>query len=221
MREDILKAKELVIEAGIKLLNDGLVSRTWGNVSMRVDENLMVVTPKGRKYEDLTIDDIVVVDINTLKYEGDIKPSSETPMHAKIYKDRKEINACIHTHQMNASTCAAARREVPAVLDDFAQIVGTSVRVAAYSLPGSKKIVKEVSKAIKGRFACLLANHGAVCVGRNIDEAFVVAQILEKNCKAYIEASFIGGAKSINKFESYLMHQFYLRKYSKESEKNT
>jgi L-fuculose-phosphate aldolase len=141
-------------------------------------------------------------------------------MHSGIYNDRKEFNAIIHTHQMNASTCAAARREVPAVLDDLAQIVGPTVRCADYALPSTKKIVKATVKAMRGRNAALMANHGAVCAGRDLDEAFVVCQVLEKGCKAFIEAEFLGGAKHINKFEAWAMHKIYLKKYSKMAEKN-
>jgi L-fuculose-phosphate aldolase len=117
---------------------------------------------------------------------------------------------------MNASTVAAARREVPPILDDMAQIIGPSVRVAAYALPSTKKMARTAVKALRGRMAALMANHGAICLGRNLEEAFVVCQVLEKACKAYIEAEFLGGAKSINKVEAWLMHQYYLRKYSKE-----
>jgi L-fuculose-phosphate aldolase len=118
---------------------------------------------------------------------------------------------------MNASTVAAARREVPPILDDMVQIIGPTIRVAKYALPTTKKIVKETVKALKGRYGALMANHGAITLGRNIDEAFTAAFVLEKACKAFIEAEFMGGAKSINKFEAYLMHQFYLRKYSKQN----
>jgi len=209
-----------VINAGLKLLNNGLVSRTWGNVSVRIDGDYMFVTPKGRKYTDLTEKDIVKVNIHTLDYQGDIVPTSECKMHAAIYRKYKKVNACIHTHQMNASTCAVAGKTVPPVLDDFAQISGPSCRVAPYALPGTKKLTKGVVKALKGRKSCLLANHGAVCVGDDLEDAFVVSEVLEKNCKAYIESSFIGGANKINKFEAYLMHKVYLKKYSKDASIN-
>ncbi len=71
-------------------------------------------------------------------------------MHCQIYKNRKDINAVIHTHQMNASTVATARKEVPAILDDLAQIIGSSIKVAEYTLAGTKKIAKRVVKALKG-----------------------------------------------------------------------
>ena len=212
--------KLLIIEAGKKLLSEGLVTRTWGNVSIRVDENLMLITPSGRAYNDLTVNDIVLVNYHTLKDEGTIKPSSEKGLHCEIYRTRKEINSVIHTHQMNASTVAAARREVPPILDDMVQIIGPSVRVADYALPSTRRIVNKTVKALRGRMAALMANHGAVCIGRDIEEAFVVCQVLEKACKAFIEAEFLGGAKGINVFEAHLMHQFYLRKYSAMAKKN-
>jgi len=216
----IQRIKKQVIESGLRLVKEGLVSRTWGNVSIRIDDTYMAVTPSGRKYEDIEEKDIVVVNYMTNEYEGTIKPSSEYKLHTEIYKTRKEVNAVIHTHQMNASTVAAARREVPPILDDLAQIVGPGVRCADYALPSTNKIVKKTVKALKGRNAALMANHGAVCVGRDIDEAFVVCQVLEKACKAFIEAEFLGGAKSINKFEAWMMHKYYLKKYSKQEKTN-
>jgi len=217
MISDTDNLRQLVIDAGNKLVAEGLVARTWGNVSIRINENQMLITPSGKRYEEIGMRDIVLVDLNTHKYEGDIKPSSEYKLHTEIYRSRPKVNAVIHTHQMNASTVAAAGRSVPPILDDQAQIIGPDVRVAPYALPSTKKIVRETVKALKGRMAALMANHGAVCIGRDIDEAFVVAQVLEKACKAFIEAEFLGGAKSINKFEAHLMHQFYLKKYSKKA----
>jgi L-fuculose-phosphate aldolase len=218
--EQIARIRQEIIEGGLRLVKEGLVARTWGNISIRVDENNMLITPSGRTYEDLTPEDMVLVNYHTSKHEGSIKPSSEKELHCEIYRTRKKIHAVIHTHQMNASTVAAAQREVPPILDDMAQIIGPSVRVAAYALPSTKKITKKTVSALKGRNAALMANHGAVCVGRDLEEAFVVCQVLEKACKAFIEAEFLGGAKSINKFEAHLMHQIYIRKYSGEADKN-
>lgn len=219
MELQYLSQRVELVNAGIKLLEQGLVSRTWGNISVKVNNSEMLVTPSGKFYEDLSPADMVLINFKTNEYCSDVKPSSEFKMHSGIYNDRKEINAIIHTHQMNASTCAAARREVPPILDDLAQIIGPGVRVAEYALPSTKKIVTATVKALKGRNAALMANHGAVCIGRDLDEVFVVCQILEKGCKAFIEAEFLGGAKSISKFEASAMHKFYLKKYSKMAKK--
>ena len=214
------EARIAVRDAGKKLLAEGLVARTWGNVSVRLNEMDMIITPSGRPYEELQPGDMVRVNYLTHKYEGSVKPSSEYKLHTAIYKTRKDVNSIIHTHQMNASTVATARREIPAILDDQAQILGPSVKVAPYALPNTKKIVKGCIKALKGRNAALMANHGAVCIGRDIDEVFVCCQVLEKTARAFIEAEFLGGAKSINKFEAWIMHKYYLMKYSKEANKN-
>jgi L-fuculose-phosphate aldolase len=215
----VMEARDIVCDAGKKLLDEKLVKGTWGNTSLRINDTLMAITPSGLRYEDMIPEDIVIVNYLDMSHEGKYKPSSEVGLHAGIYKERKEINAVIHTHQMNASTVAAARRTVPPILDDQAQIIGPDVRVADYALPSTKKIVKKTMKALKGRYAALMANHGAICVGRNMEEAFIVAQVLEKTCKAFIEAEFLGGAKGINKFEAHLMHKIYLMKYSKIKDK--
>lgn len=214
------RARTEVHEAGLRLLKEGLVARTWGNVSCRLDEERFVITPSGRAYEELTPADMVVVNCKTFAYEGTIKPSSEGKVHAELFRTRSDVNAVIHTHQTNASVVAAARRTVPPILDDQVQILGPNVRVADYALPSTRKMVRVCVKALRGRNAALMANHGAICVGRTMDDAFVACQVLEKACKAFIEGEFLGGAKHINIFEAHLMHQFYLRKYAKEKDRN-
>ncbi len=208
-------ARVLVRDYGIKLMEEGLVARTWGNVSCRLDDERFVVTPSGRPYEELQPEDMVVVNCRTDKHEGTIKPSSESKLHSAIYRERKEVGGVIHTHQTNASVVAAARRKLPPVLDDQVQLLGPNVRVAAYALPSTKKLVKSCMKALKGRNAALIANHGAICIGPSLDDAFAACLVLEKACKAFIEGEFLGKAKSINVFEAHLMHQYYIRKYSK------
>jgi L-fuculose-phosphate aldolase len=212
--------RRLIIESGLRLLEEGLVTRTFGNVSIRLDENTMLITPSGRRYDELGEKDIVKVNYLTGEFEGIIKPSSEFKLHAEVYKNREEINAVIHTHQQNASTIAATRRTLPTILDDQAQLIGAGVKVAKYAHSSSPELVENVVEALGGRTAALIANHGAVCIGRNIEEAFVVSQVLEKACKSFIEASFVGGAKSIDKFDAQKMHKEYIEKYSVEAEKN-
>lgn len=212
--------REKIVEAGLRLVKEGLVARSWGNISVRVDEENILITPSGRTYESLKPEEIVLMNYHTLRYEGIIKPSSEYRLHAEVYKQRNEINAVIHTHQMNATTVAVARREVPPIIDDMVQIIGPSVRVSKYTLAGTQKFAKNAIKALRRRQAALLANHGAVCIGRNLEEAFAVSEVLEKACKAFIEAEFLGGAKSISKISAAIMHQVYLKKYSRLEEKN-
>lgn len=208
------EAREAVRAAGVRLVEEGLVAGTWGNVSLRFSDDEIAITPTGTDYMAMKAEDIVIVSLRTGAARGG-KPSSELHMHEAVYAARPEIRAIVHTHSMSASTVAAARREVPPVLDDLAQIVGPTLRVADYSLPGSKRMGKAVVRAMAGRMAALMANHGLVACGRDLKEAVLCAQIAEKGCRAFVEAEFLGGAESVGRFEAAVMHQVYLKKYSK------
>lgn len=190
------KAKEIVVMAGKKLVESGLIARTWGNVSCRIDEKQFAVTPSGRDYNTLKIDDIVIVNIEDLSYEGNIKPSSEKGMHADIYKHRKDINFVIHTHQLNASAISAVGENLLIIDEENKKLIGEKVICADYGLPGTKKLRAGVVKALEKNQsnAVILSNHGAVCMGKDYDETFSVAFELENECEDYIQ-SYISSAK--------------------------
>ena len=183
----IEEAKHIVCQAGKNLLREGLAARTWGNVSVRISDREMIITPSGRKYDELTPDDMVLVDFYTLKSVGRLKPSSELKLHGQVYKTRPHINAVIHTHQMNASIVAAAQKDLP-VLDEQHQHIlgGKIIRAAPYALPNSKKITVETEKCIEGSNAALMANHGVVCIGKKLEDAFEVAHTLEAACELFV-----------------------------------
>ena len=213
------QTREAIVAMGCALLDEGLVEGTWGNVSVRLDADRMLITPSGADYRTLLPEQIAEVRLDDGSWTGPLKPSTERKVHSAVYTSRTGIGAVIHTHAPNASTVAAARREVPPILDDLAQICGPTVRCAAYALPSTRKIVRVTLRALKGRRAVLLANHGAVCLGRDLDEAHTCCRVLEKACRTLIEAEFLGGAKSINRVEAALMHQVYLRKYQKSKDR--
>ena len=186
---DIAEARIQVCQSGKRLLQEGLVARTWGNVSVRVSDTHMVITPSGRPYAELNPEDMVVVNFYTLAYEGNIKPSSELKLHCEVYKSRPHIAAVIHTHQMYASIVAAAQRDVVVLDPDHQRILGASViKAAPYALPNSKKITFGTEKAIESANAALMANHGCVCIGRNMEDVFAVCKTLEEACMLYISS---------------------------------
>lgn len=185
----IEQAKIDVCNAGKQLLKKGLVARTWGNVSIKVSDTQMVITPSGRKYEELTPEEMVLVDFYTLKYEGRLKPSSELKLHCEVYKTRKHIGAVIHTHQMYASIVAAAQKDVVVLDENHQQILGGNIiKAAPYALPNTKKITVETAKAIEHSNAALMSNHGVVCIGKNMHDVFEVCETLELACKNYVES---------------------------------
>ena len=181
--------KSEVCEAGKRLLKEGLVARTWGNVSIKVNDTQMIITPSGRPYDELTSNDMVLVNIYTLKYEGNIKPSSELKLHCQVYKTRPHINAVIHTHQMYASIVAAAQKDVVVLNEEHQKILGAkTIKAAPYALPNTKKITVETANAIEQSNAALMSNHGVVCIGENLEKAFEVARTLENACELFIES---------------------------------
>lgn len=185
---DILEAKQVVIKAGHELLKAGLIVRTWGNISCRVSDTQFVITPSGRAYEDLTPDDIVLVNIADCSYDGDVKPSSEKGIHASCYQLRPDCNFVIHTHQANASIVSALGYDINSLAEEHSAIIGSDVPCAAYGLPGTGKLRQGVIESLnrsKSK-AIILAHHGAVCVGSDYDDAFKVASTLEDVCEKYI-----------------------------------
>ncbi len=185
---DVLTAKKLVIEAGEKLVEEGLIARTWGNVSCRVDDKTFVITPSGKPYIGLTPDDIVEVAINTLEWGGSVKPSSEKGIHAEVYKQFPDANFVIHTHQKVASAISALSNGIEKVAGEAAKLIGDRIYLGGYGLPGTKKLRKGVTNALKlsPSKAVIMAHHGALCFGKDSAEAFEVARSLEKVCADYI-----------------------------------
>lgn len=185
---DVLTAKKLVIEAGEKLVECGLIARTWGNVSCRVDDKTFVITPSGKPYIGLTPDDIVEVAIDTLEWGGNVKPSSEKGVHAEVYKAYPEAGFVIHTHQKVASVISALKSGIDTVTGEAKKIIGDKVIIGSYGLPGTKKLRKGVTKALhlSPSKAVIMAHHGAVCFGKDSTEAFEVANTLEKLSGEYI-----------------------------------
>ena len=174
------QARRELVDAGHRLLADGLVARTWGNLSVRLDERSMLVTPSGISYPDLTEKMIVRVDLDSGEWAGTYKPSGERKLHSETYRRRPEVMAGVHTHQVAASICAAARVPVPTPFGE--------VPCAPYALPGTKKITEGTVGALGQGPAVLMANHGAYAVGGTLGEAFDRVSQLERACAAYVVA---------------------------------
>lgn len=198
---NIDEAKRLVIKAGLKLVESGLIARTWGNVSCRIDDDFFVITPSGRDYLSLTPDEIVAVRVSDCSYNGNIKPSSEKGIHAEVYKLYTDINFVIHTHQENASVISAAGLD-SMITDDAPDCLGGEVICAAYALSGTEELKENISNALKhskGK-AVIMKNHGTICLGKDYDEAFLVASELEIACHNYIIRQYfkLSGKDSYN-----------------------
>lgn len=210
------EARAAIVEMGHRLIEKRLVAGSWGNISCRAGQQTIAITPSGRGYEHLTPSDVVLLDNAGRIVEGELIPSSESKLHLAIYAACPEAQAVIHTHSIYASALAAMRRPVPAIIEDIVQICGGSVNCAEYAFPGTQDLADAAVKALAGRKAALLANHGAVCWGKSLDDALMVAEILEKAAQiAVICASCGGKVYELDEADAAAMHSFYEQHYSK------
>ena len=187
--------KREVIDAGIRMLSEGITIGTWGNVTVRDPETGYVyLSPSGMPYRTLVEDDIVVVRLDGTRVEGERKPTIETELHLAIFRARPECNAVIHTHPIYSTAFSAMGEDIPLLLDEAAQVLGDTARTTAYALPGSQELADECVKALGDRaMACLLKSHGAVCLGKDLEQAFGNSTVLEATAQIYSVIRSMGG----------------------------
>ena len=179
--------RSLIVESGKKMSHSDLTVSTYGNISYRDPETGRVyLTPSGMDYDTITEDDIVVVDLDGNRLEGERKPTIEAGMHLLIYKARPDVNAIIHTHPLYSMVYACQGETIPLFTDGAAQTLGDVVRTSKYALPGSPEMAENVVKALGDKaMSCLVRSHGAVAVGKDMKTAFKVCTILETTAHIY------------------------------------
>lgn len=197
--------REKVVHYCNLMLESGLTKGTGGNISIyNPDENLVAISPSGVPYNSLQKEDIVLITLDGEIVEGNYKPSSEWSMHTDVYKHRKELFAVVHTHSIFAKTLACLREDLPAV-SYLVAVAGEDVKCAEYASFGTKELGVNALKAMEGRKAVLLANHGLLAGGENIAEAFNVAEEIELCAEVYIRARGVGQPVILDKEEMSVM----------------
>lgn len=177
-------------EAGRRLAATGLVSGASGNVSVRVDD-LVAVTPGGMMLDRMEPGDCPVVDVAGRLVEGERAPSSETPMHLALY-EATPAAAIVHTHSTYGAVVATTMAELPPIHYNTL-LLGGVVKVAEYATYGTPELAASVRAAMEGgKRAALMANHGGVTIGHDLEEAFENARLLEWLCGVYVRAKMIG-----------------------------
>lgn len=190
------KQRLRVAKTALALLQTGLVVNTSGNVSIRVDDRI-VITPSGRSYEKLAAEDILVLDLEGNPIDGDLLPSSETPLHLSIYESDASIHAIVHTHSVYATAVSTIAEELPAIHYQIADL-GGPVPVAPYETFGTPELAQSVTAAIRGRSAALMQNHGAVTVADTVDQALARSLTLEWLARLYLIAAQSGSPSLID-----------------------
>lgn len=196
------KERKDVIEYGKRMMKDGLTKGTGGNISIvNREKNMMAITPSGIDYMIIKPENIMIIDVETGKIiDGDKVPSSESDMHRIFYKYRKDINAVVHTHSKYATALSCTGEKLPAVHYLLA-VAGVDVPCAEYATYGTVKLAKNAFKAMEGTKAVLLSNHGMLTGGKNLAEAYNIAENVEFCCELYFISKAMGEPKILSEEE--------------------
>jgi L-fuculose-phosphate aldolase len=192
------RERERVAGAARRLAADGLVAGTAGNVSVRAGE-LVAVTPTGARLEEVTPEQVAVVDLAGEQVDGDLAPTSELGLHLGVYR-AVDAGAVVHSHARFATALACVLDELPVVHYQMLAL-GGPIRVAPYATFGTPELAEMTLKALEGRSAALMANHGAIAYGPDLDTAMQQALLLEWACELYWRASLLGTPRTLDQSE--------------------
>lgn len=197
MTEKEMVRKEL-IKYGNKMVRSGLVGGAGGNISAKLGR-IIYLSPSGYALDEMTEDSITGVDLDSGKIvEGTLRPTSEVLMHLECYRNRKEINAVVHTHSPWASGVISAGVSLKPMFPEFVADLG-EVGYLDYILPTTKMLADAVAQQIKNFNAILMANHGVITVGRNLKEAYYRSVIIEEAAKSLVAATVVGKPRFLSR----------------------
>ena len=190
LRSEIIKYSKMLNSKKLSALRSG-------NISSRYKDGFLI-TPSGKKYSALKNNDIVFVSLNGYFDKKKGIPSSEWKFHQDIYKNKKEAKAIVHAHSPHATAVSSHGKSIPPFHYMIALAGGEDIKCAEYATFGTKELSQNVIKALENRSACLMSNHGQVAFGKNLDQAFELAQEIENICHQYTIALKLGEPKILS-----------------------
>lgn len=193
MENKLSKLKQDVLRTAKKAYDEKLMAGTSGNMSVYDPENKwIIITPSSYDYSIMEEKDIVVIDLDGNIVEGIHKPSSEWQLHAELYKNVPRVEAVVHTHSPFATSFAVNHQEIPVILIEMVPFLKGSIEVSPFAAQGSPEVGKNAVPYIERKNACLMANHGVVAVGSNIEQAYINSVYVEDSAKIYHMALSVG-----------------------------
>jgi len=185
----------------------GLMTMTSGNFSARDPESgLIAITPSGRRYETMTAEDIVLVQLDGTVADGALKPSSETPLHLGVYEARADVDGIAHIHSVHANAVGALRLAVPPVVGTLWRYVGGTLETAPFMESGSREYAAHALETMGDRRAMIMANHGLLAVGETVERALETAAYAEEGARVYLLARAHGEPTTHPKPEPGMMY---------------
>jgi L-fuculose-phosphate aldolase len=186
------ETKEQVLRVAKEMSSSGLVQGTAGNLGARLPDGNAVLTPSSLDYSIMTLDDLVVTDLDGNVLEGERGPTTEKMLHLSALRQHDEINATMHCHAKFATMFALTRTHIPAVIEEFVVYVGGDVEVADYKTTGTDELAEEVAKRVGDRAAVLMANHGLFAVGKDPTDVLHIAHLVERTAEIIWGAQQLG-----------------------------
>lgn len=196
-----MNIRKEIIEVCRRAYEKGFVAAYDGNMSARVSKNSILITPSRKCKGDLCQRDLIEIDTTGKMVLGEGKPSTELKLHLEIYKQRKEINSVCHCHPVFASAFATANVEINVKVLPEAYLTFEEIPVCRYSAPSTEELAESIKPFIKKSNALLLANHGAVTIGKTVMEAYYYMEKLEHTAKTLYLSRALGGAKELDEDE--------------------
>mgnify|MGYP001286092112 CR=1 FL=1 len=198
-----LDQRNKIIEYSLKLNSTNLSPLRSGNISLRANEDNTdgyLITPSGKKYESLKPEEIVFMSMDDEEEKKDSanKPSSEWRFHRDIYLNKKEAQAIVHAHSPHATAVSSHGKSIPPFHYMIALAGGEDIKCAEYATFGTEELSNNVIEALEERSACLMSNHGQVAFGKNLEDAFELAQEIENICHQYTIALKLGKPKILS-----------------------
>ena len=206
---DAAAIKDEVLATAKRSVEIGLNAGTEGNISARLPDGNVVITPSSLDYVIMTLEDLVVIDLDGNVVEGTRGPSSEKAVHLECYRQFDDVGAVIHSHPTYASMFAVARQPIPAAIEESIVFIGGDIPVCDFCDTGSDDLAREAAKLLADRSAVLLANHGMVSIGADPYSALRVAGLAEKVAKIVVGARTLGGEQRVPEGQEKNLHGVY------------
>lgn len=212
----LVKEREKILEISHKLLKTGLIHDGQGNLSIYDREsNLVAITPSAVPYDQRDVEDICVVDLDGKLIEGKWKSTSESRLHLIYYRKREDVNAVIHTHPLKATVFGVIGNEpMPMILNEAAMGIGGPVPIAPYAMPGTEELAELTLKSTGDGNAAIMAHHGLITVGTDLDYAYFTTIAVETSAATIIMARSMGRDPiAISEEEVKILHQVFREEY--------
>ena len=214
---DCKELRQEVIDTCLWLKEQGLIFGTWGNISVRLDDGNILITPSRLEYELMTTEDLVVISPDGTQVSGTRLPTSEREIHRRVMNKRPDVGAIIHAHSAYAMAAAARSEGVPVISEEMCQLIGGPIPISEEFVPSymHNRLGEVGADSTTDANAVLIKNHGPMAFGATLKDALLCCQVIEKSCKMFLHLAAAGDVVTISDENVARGRDYYLNSYGK------